>query len=212
MKVIYTHLTPHQSSREGGRIHGLVLHTTEGGDSPTGTPPQDLVTLGVVFDGEEASAHLGVNVDGEFGRYVNDDRKAWAVCNLNPVTLNLEQIAFARFSEGEWFDRHDQLKGAAKFLQYGHEKYGVPLQKGKASNGAITRDGVFQHKDFGTMGCGHTDCGPGYPQGYVTLLAQYYVEFHAAKEIPTRSTRRKARKINRARRRHGIAELDKEFT
>lgn len=212
MKVDYTHLTPHQSSREGARIHGLVLHTTEGGDDDLGSPPADLVTLGNVFDGEEASAHLAVNVAGVFGRYVDDDRKAWAVCNYNAMTLSLEQIGFAHFTEAQWFDRHEQLKGAAKFLQYGHERYGVPLEKGKCSNGEITRDGVFQHKDLGIMGCGHVDCGPGYPQGYVTLLAQYYAEFHAAGGRPTRSTRRKARKINRVRRRQGVTQLGKEFT
>lgn len=206
MKVIYTHLTDHTSSREGARIHGLVLHITEGGDSPGGIPPQDLVTLGAIFDGEEDSAHLGVNVRGEFGRYVPDDRKAWAVCNYNAMTLSLEQIGFAAFTRDQWFrERHDQLKGAAEFLQYGHEKYGVPLRPGKVSGGAITRDGVFQHKDLGIMGCGHVDCGPGYPQGYVTLLARYYVAWHHDKT--SRTTKRLVRKVNRIRRRHGIKEV-----
>lgn len=205
MKVSYEHLTPHASSREGARIHGLVLHTTEGSDNPSGTPPADLVTLGSIFDNEEASAHLGVNRDGEFGRYVEDSAKAWAVCNFNAMTLSLEQIGFAAFSETQWFERHDQLKGAAIFLQYGHEKYGVPIRKGKCSGGAITRDGVFQHKDLGTMGCGHSDCGPGYPQGYVECLARYFVAYHHDKK--SRTTRKWARKVNRRRRRHGIKEV-----
>lgn len=200
MKVDYTHITDHQSSREGARIHGLVLHTTEGGDSPTGDA--DLKTLGSVFDGEEASAHVGVNIDGKFGRYVDDDRKAWAVCNFNAMTLSLEQVAFAAFSRDEWFKRHDQLKGAAEFLQYGHEKYGVPIRKGNCSGGAITRDGVFQHKDFGTMGCGHVDCGPGYPQRYVEQLARYFVAYHSDKS--SRTTRKWARRVNRTRRHYEI--------
>jgi hypothetical protein len=212
VKIDYTHITAHQSSREGARVHGLVLHTTEGGDAPGGSPPADLVTLGSVFDGEEASAHLGVNVRGQFARYVPDEAKAWAVCNYNAMTLSLEQIAFARFTEEEWFDRHEQLKGAAIFLQYGHERYGVPLEKGKVSGGAIVKDGVFQHKDLGIMGCGHVDCGPGYPEGYVILLAQYYAELHAAGTLPTRSTRHKARKINRVRRHHGVQTIGREFT
>jgi hypothetical protein len=133
------------------------------------------VTLGSIFDHEEASAHYGVNVRGEFGRYVRDSAKAWAVCNYNPMTLNLEQIGFAAFSTAQWFARHDQLHGAAEFLAYGHIHYGVPLRKGECSNGQITEPGIFQHKDFGIMGCGHVDCGPGYPQGYVTLLAQYFI-------------------------------------
>lgn len=202
MKIAYTHLTPHASSREGARIHGLVLHTTEGGDAPVANA--DLKTLGSVFDGEEASAHLGVNVQGKFGRYVEDSAKAWAVCNFNAMTLSLEQIGFAATSESDWFgSRHAQLHGAAEFLQYGHEKYGVPLRKGKCSGAAITRDGVFQHKDLGTMGCGHSDCGDGYPQTYVENLARYFVAFHRDPE--SRTTKKWARKVNNIRRRHDIA-------
>lgn len=204
MKVAYTHMTSHASSREGARIHGLVLHTTEGGDSPTGSPPQDLVTLGSIFDGEEASAHLGVNVRGDFGRYVADSAKAWAVCNFNSVTLSLEQIGFAHFERAEWFkDRHAQLHGAAEFLAYGHVHYGVPLRKGEAANGAIVREGVFQHKDLGISGSGHVDCGPGYPEGYVIELAQYFV----AHRLHPHSKHAEAlrHKLNRLRTHYGIS-------
>ena len=200
---VYTHITPHQSSREGARIHGLVLHTTEGGDAPDGH--QDLVTLGAVFDGEEASAHLGVNVRGEFGRYVEDAAKAWAVCNFNSVTLSLEQIGFAHFTRAEWFARHAQLHGAAEFLAYGHTHYGVPLQPGKVSGSAITLPGIFQHKDLGISGSGHVDCGPGYPQGYVTELAQYFIasKLHPASRHATELRRR----LNAIREHHGITAL-----
>lgn len=204
MKIDYTHITSHQSSREGARIHGLVLHTTEGGDAPAGNPPSDLVTLGRIFDGEEASAHIGVNVHGVFGRYVPDSAKAWAVCNLNPVTLNLEQIAFAAFSRAEWFkERHGQLHGAAEFLAYGHIHYGVPLQKGEVSGTSITRAGIFQHKDFGISGSGHVDCGPGYPQGYVTLLAQFFIAHRLHPQAP--HTLRLKHEIDNIRKHWGIA-------
>jgi hypothetical protein len=202
MKVGYTHITRRQSSREGARIHGLVLHTTEGGDSPHGSPPSDLVTLGSIFDGEEASAHLGVNVDGKFGRYVEDSAKAWAVCNYNQITLSLEQIGFAAFSKEQWFKRHDQLHGAAEFLVYGHIHYGVPIRKGECANGAITREGVFQHKDLGIVGSGHSDCGDGYPQEYVELLARYFV---AEKLLPSAPhTNRLRKEVNNIRRHHGV--------
>jgi hypothetical protein len=206
MHFAYTHLTDHASSREGARIHGLVLHTTEGGDSPSGDPPSDLVTLGSVFDGEEASAHMGVNVRGSFGRYVEDDAKAWAVCNFNSVTLSLEQIGFAHFSHEEWMGhRAAQLHGAAEFLAYGHAHYGVPLTKGECSSGAITRAGIFQHKDLGISGSGHEDCGSGYPQGYVTELAQYFVahRLHPA----SKHAEELRRKINRLRKHFGIAQI-----
>lgn len=203
MKLDYTHITEHQSSREGARIHGLVLHTTEGSDSPGGTPPLDLVTLGGIFDNEEASAHVGVNVRGKFARYVNDSQKAWAVCNFNSVTLSLEQIAFAAFSKHDWFTkRHDQLHGAAEFLAYGHIHYGVPLRKGKVSGSAIVESGVFQHKDLGISGSGHSDCGDGYPEGYVILLARYFIAHKLHGKAP--HTIRLRREINNIRRHYGI--------
>lgn len=206
MKVDYTHMTSHASSREGARIHGLVLHTTEGGDNPHGSPPADLVTLGSIFDGEEASAHLGVNVNGDFGRYVADSAKAWAVCAYNSQTLSLEQIGFAHFERAEWFkDRHAQLHGAAEFLAYGHVHYGVPLVKGECSGGAITRPGVFQHKDFGVAGCGHVDCGPGYPEGYVIELAQFFVAHRLHPRSAHAETLR--RKINALRKHYGITPI-----
>lgn len=200
MKIDVEHITDHQSSREGARIHGLVLHTTEGSDAPDGDA--DLKALGSLFDNEEASAHLGVNVRGRFGRYVSDDRKAWAVCNFNSVTLSLEQIAFAAFSKETWYHRHDQLHGAAEFLAYGHIHYGVPLEKGEAANGAIVRAGVFQHKDLGISGSGHVDCGEDYPEGYVILLAKFFI---AHKLHPTAPhTKALAKHINGIRRQHHV--------
>lgn len=205
MKIAYTHLTDHQSSREGARIHGLVLHTTEGHDAVHGRPPEDLVELGEVFDGEEASAHVGVDEDGKFGRYVEDSAKAWAVCNFNSVTLSLEQIGFAAFSKADWFKRHDQLHGAAEFLAYGHIHYGVPLEKGEVSGSAITRAGVFQHKDLGISGSGHTDCGDGYPEGYVILLAKYFIAHKLHAKAP--HTLALAKSINNIRKHNGVKEL-----
>jgi hypothetical protein len=202
MKIDYKHITDHQSSREGARIHGLVLHSTEGSDNPHGDPPSDLVTLGSIFDGEEASAHLGVNVNGKFGRYVEDSRKAWAVCNFNSVTLSLEQIGFAAFSKEQWFKRHDQLHGAAEFLAYGHIHYGVPLKPGKASGSAIVEAGVFQHKDLGISGSGHSECGPGYPQGYDTLLAKSFIDHKLHPSAP--HTERLRKEINAIRHVYGI--------
>lgn len=203
MKITYTHITSHHSSREGARIHGLVLHTTEGSDSPNGHPPQDLITLGSIFDNEEASSHFGVNVDGKMARYVADADKAWTVCNFNPVTLNLEQIGFAAFDKSDWIKhRHAQLHGAAEFLAYGHAHYGVPLRSGSCAGSSITRAGVFQHKDFGISGSGHTDCGPGYPQGYVINMARLFIAHRLHPNSPVAKRLRK--EINDFRRHWGI--------
>jgi hypothetical protein len=207
MKIDYTDISPKQSSREGARIHGLVLHTTEGSDHPDGL--SDLKTLGQIFHNEEASAHIGVNVAGKFGRYVEDGMKAWAVCNFNSITLSLEQIAFAAYSREDWYrHRHLQLHGASEFLAYGHTHYGVPLRPGKVAGSAIVEAGIFQHKDLGISGSGHSDCGDGYPQGYVTLLAKFFI---AHKLHPTGPhTERLRKEINNIRHHHGIDPIPAE--
>lgn len=204
MKTDVTILSDRCSPREGARIHGLVLHTTEGNDSPDNNG--DLTNLGALFRSEEASAHLAVNVRGNFGRYVLDAEAAWAVCNFNLVTLSLEQIGYAEFSRKDWFKRPNQLHGAAEFLLYGHIHYGVPLSKGACVGSTITRAGVFQHKDFGIMGSGHVDCGPGYPQDYVMKLAQF---FRARMLHPkSKYTRRLARELDNTRHHYGLDFVD----
>lgn len=198
MKVDYEHIVKqHQSSREGARIHLLVLHTTEGSGS--------LETLGSIFDNEEASSHYGIDEQGNIARYVPDAAKAWTQCNYNPVSLSAEQIGFAEFSRSDWFKRHDQLRGAAEFLTYGHIHYGVPLRQGEVANGGIVKDGVMQHGQLGLIGCGHTDCGEGYPQKYVMLLARYFVAHKLHKTAP--HTKRLRREVNNIRQHHNIERL-----
>lgn len=200
MDIAVRDISPKQSSREGARIHGAVLHTTEGSDHPEGDA--DLKGLGALFHNEDASANFGVNVKGRFGEYVPPAAKAWAQCNFNQVMISLEQIAFAAFSKETWFKRHDQLHGAAEFLVFAHIHYGVPLQKGKVEGSAIVRPGIFQHKDLGISGSGHVDCGPDYPQGYVTLLAKFFIAHKLHATAP--HTERLRKEINNIRHVHGV--------
>ena len=191
-------LNRHFSSREGGRIHLLVLHTTEGDGTLEG--------LRSVFENEEASSHYGIDAKGNIAQYVRDSDKAWTECNFNPVGLSLEQIAFAAFTTNHWFaERHDQLKGTATWLTYGHVQYGVPLRKGEVQGGGIVQDGVVQHRDLGLIGCGHSDCGDGYPIDYVLLLSRYYI---AKKLHPTAPyTLRLKKEVNNIRRHFHLKEI-----
>lgn len=182
-------LDKHYSSREGGRIHLAVLHTVEG--EPT------LRELREIFENEEDSSHYASDKHGSIAQYVKDQYKAWTECNFNPVGLSLEQTGFAAFSRETWFSRHDQLEAAATFLVYAHIHYGVPIRKGEVSGGGIVRDGVVQHKDLGLIGCGHTDCGDGYPQDYVMLLARYYIAHKLHHAAPF--TKRLKREVNAIR-------------
>lgn len=202
MKVEYVHWVRSASSREGARIHLAVLHDTEGSDHPEGNPSADLVGLGALFDNVEASAHYAVNVEGRFGQYVPDSAKAWSNCNFNPVSISLEQIGFASWTTTYWMQhRHTQLKATARWLLYVHNHYGVPLRKGEVSGGGVVKDGIVQHKDLGLIGCGHSDCGDGYPIDYVILLARLYsARAHEHKKL----VRKLREKVNAWRRHYGI--------
>jgi len=188
-------LRQHYSSREGGRVHLLVLHTTEGDGTLEG--------LKNIFENEEASSHYGVDARGNIARYVNDQFKAWTECNFNPVGLSLEQIGYAAFTRSYWFHaRHGQLEGTATWLVYGHIHHGVPLHRGEVANGGVIRDGIVQHRDLGLIGCGHSDCGDGYPQDYVTLLARYYIAHRLHTKSPF--TLRLKKEVNAIRKHYDV--------
>lgn len=199
MHVKQLPIRQHYSSREGGRIHLLSLHTTEG----EGT----LEDLRNLFENEEASAHYGADGQGEIGQFVQDKYKAWSQCNYNPVCLSLEQIGFAAWSREYWMvKRQDQLKAAGVWLTYGHIQYGVPLRHGEVSGGGIVKDGVVEHRDLGLIGCGHSDCGDGYPFHYVLLLARFYIarKLHPGSDF----TLRLKSEINNIRKHYGIQTID----
>jgi N-acetylmuramoyl-L-alanine amidase len=200
VKPTHTSIVKNQSSREGGRPKLIVLHTTEGGTF------ESLINE---FNNSEseASSHVANNARGESIRFVRDQAKSWSVCSYNPYTLNIEQIAFAKFSKKEWFTSQDkQLSNTAAWCAEWSIKYGIPLRKGLASGITlwIQRSGIVQHKDLGTLGCGHSDCGSGYPQRYVTRVARLIVEEHHLGRPHSRTANRLRRLVNRQRKHYGL--------
>lgn len=200
MKPTHTSIVRNQSSREGGRPKLIVLHTTEGGNFES--------LINEFNDpGSQASSHVANDFEGTSIRFVKDDAKAWTCCSYNPYTLNIEQLAFAKFSKKEWFTKHDkQLSNTAAWCAEWSIKYGIPLRKGLASGFTlwIQRSGIVQHKDLGTLGCGHSDCGPNYPQRYVTRVARLIVEEHHLGRPHSRTANRLRRQVNRQRQRYGL--------
>jgi hypothetical protein len=203
MKPELVHIVKNQSSREGGRPKLIVLHTTEGPDHPG---LADLESLASEFDNPEsdASAHMATDSEGNIARYVNDENKAWACCFFNPYSLNCEQVGFAAFPKKEWFSRPQQLKATAAICAEWHIRWGIPLRTGKVIGAVIARTGVVQHKNLGTLGCGHSDCGPGYPQGYVVRLAKLIVEEHHLNRPHSKRAKRLRWVLNLQRKRNGL--------
>lgn len=203
MKPTITTTVANRSSREGGRPKLLVLHTTEGGTIQS-------VIAEFNDNASQASSHVVNNAQGESARLVPDSEKSWSVCSYNPFTLNIEQCGFAAMSKEEWFkNANKQLSNTAAWLAEWSVAHDVPLRKGIASGSTlrIFRTGIVQHKDLGTLGCGHSDCGSGYPQGYVTKLARLIVEEHHLGRPHGKTASRLRRSLNRQRRHYGLPEF-----
>lgn len=169
-KVVVRDYSPHVSARTNGEagISAIVLHDTE---SHNRKGASDLAAIGAVFHEREASAHVCTDADGFSGRYVKDADKAWHVGAYNSATLGIEQIGFATDGRASWRHRRHQLRETARWIAHWSLKYGIPIRKGAASAGQITKPGVVTHGSLGALGGGHWDPGD-YPIGFVLWLAR----------------------------------------
>lgn len=164
------HIVRSSSSRNGKRPNRIVLHTTEGHNRPG---VGDLTDLAHYFDGVDASAHLGIDAEGNAIRMVPDELKAWTEAYYNATSLSIEQIEKAATSKKEWIrDYHPGLIRVAQACAHWSLKY--PQIKLKKSVG----NGICEHKHLGKLGGGHSDCGPGYPLKYVIYLARIHYYKH----------------------------------
>lgn len=159
-------------TRPTSQIRGIGIHTTEGYDQKG---IKDLEGLGDYFNRVEASSNVAVDGEGYSARYVPDNMKAWTQAAYNGQLLSIEQIGFSKWSRWFWINRRNkQLQKTAKYIAYWSDKYGIPIRKGKASGGVITKSGVLRHSDLGAAGGNHGDPGPGYPLHTVLQLARKY--------------------------------------
>ena len=154
-----------RSSRGGARPKLIVLHTTESHNRPG---VEDLLSLADWFDTAPASSHKAVDRSGNVITLVPDDEEAWTQCYFNPVSLSIEQVGFSAYDRAHWIrDYHLGLRAVARELARWHLRHGIPLRHS-------TRLGVCQHKHLLSVGCGHADCGPDYPEKYVTYWARLW--------------------------------------
>lgn len=130
------------------------------------------MTLGEIFQDPKryAACHVGVDAEGQSGRYVRDVDAAYQVCDYNRVALGIENIGFA--SQASWPDK--QIKEAARWVGLWSVLHGVPIRRARTYNGAVLRTGVTTHAKLGGPGCNHSDPGPNYPMGQLLTLAQHY--------------------------------------
>ena len=144
-----------------------MIHTAEGATT--------VEELGNFFAQASAgvSSHTGIDDQlGVVGEYVRRTGKAWTAGNANPVAVQTELCAFAKWNAAEW-DRHpNMLENCARWIAEEAAHFDIPIVKLTAAQAQGTGRGVCQHNDLGDWGGSHWDCGTGFPLADVLARAK----------------------------------------
>jgi hypothetical protein len=151
--------SPNYSSRGGTKVRLIVLHTAEGARTY-----QD---LGNFFKNPSSgvSSQVGIdNTPNTVGEYVSRGNKAWTQGNANPMSTSAEMCAFASWSRDTWMNSYrEMLNNTARWIAEEAAYFGIPIVKLSASQAQGGSAGVCQHRDLGSWGGNHSDCGNGFP-------------------------------------------------
>lgn len=139
----------------------IVIHTMEGFTGANGA-----YDCAKYFQGNVGSSSQ-VCIDNNRGKIwecVKPANGAWTQCNFNSVSVSAEQSGYASWSRDYWLNnRANELRNTADWIAEEAARYGIPIRaltSGEAQSGG---KGICQHVNLGSSGCGHSDCGSGYP-------------------------------------------------
>ena len=158
--------SPNYSSRGGSKVRLIVLHTAEGATT--------IESLGSYFgnSSSQVSSHTGADdKPNTVGEYVSRQNKAWTSSNANPVSVQIEMCAFAKWDTNEWNRHPNMLDNCAKWIAEEAAAFGIPIVGLSADQAQGGSAGVCQHADLGSWGGGHWDCGSGFPMAQVLAQA-----------------------------------------
>jgi len=159
--------SPCFSSRGGAQVRIIVIHTAEGATT--------IESLGSWFANSknQVSSHTGIDDKlGVIGEYVTRPGKAWTSAGANPVAIQTELCAFAKWTTAEWNKHPNMLENCARWIAEEAKYYGIPLTKLSPAQAQGSGRGVCQHNDLGSWGGGHWDCGSGFPIDSVLARAK----------------------------------------
>src|SRR5262249_48456046 len=142
--------SPNYSSRGGSSVRIIVLHTAEGATT--------IESLGSYFASTSSgvSSHTGIDdKKGVIGEYVQRQNKAWTAANANPVAVQTELCAFAKWSSNQWSQHPNMLDNCAQWIAEESKAFGIPITKLTAQQAQGSGCGICQHSDLGSWGGGH---------------------------------------------------------
>lgn len=159
--------SPNYSSRGGSKVRLIVIHTAEGAET--------IEELGNFFASSSAgvSSHTGADdKKNVIAEYVKRGNKAWTAANANPVAVQIELCAFAKWSHDQWMKHPNMLANCAAWIREEADYYDIPITKLSDAQAQGSGRGVCQHENLGAWGGGHWDCGGGFPIDHVLDLAK----------------------------------------
>lgn len=164
-------LSPNYSSRGGSRVRLIVIHSSEGA--------QTYQALGNFFKNPSSgvSSHVGIDdTPNVIGEYVDRNAKAWTAANANPVAVQAELCtpsgASVGWSTAVWNSHPVMLQNLAQWIKEEAAVFGIPLVLLTPQQATSNGVGICQHRDLGSWGGGHVDCGPNFPIADVIRMAQ----------------------------------------
>jgi len=161
--------SPNYSSRGGSAVRLIVIHTAEGATT--------IESLGNFFKNpsSQVSSHVGADdKKGVIGEYVKRGNKAWTAANANPVAVQIELCAFAKWSTAEWNKHPNMLDNCARWIAEESKAFGIPITWLNSQQAQGSGRGVTSHNNLGSWGGGHWDPGGSFPQAQVLDLARKY--------------------------------------
>lgn len=159
--------SPNFSSRVNTPVRLIVLHTAEGA--------RTIEELGHYFASSTSNASSHVGADDKkntIGEYVKRANKAWTQSNANPVSVSIELCAFASWTAAEWDKHPNMLENCARWIAEEAAYFELPITKLTSAQAQGTAKGVCQHRDLGSWGGAHHDCGDGFPIDRVLNMAR----------------------------------------
>lgn len=160
-------------------VHGrrrakyFVFHTTEGGGT--------VESLAAYF--RRTPDGLGVNYiiepSGRMGSNGDFDAMTYHVADHNSECMGVEQIATHTWTSEKWFtqpvggDGPLMLWASAWLAAYVSQERDIPLRAAASNHRWTAPSGFTQHSEVPDND--HTDCGPGFPFGWVLGRAQAWL-------------------------------------
>ena len=164
---------PSQHYSGGGQAARVIaFHTTEG--SSTAESLRNWLTN----PSSKVSYHFAVDMshgDNWAANFVRTSDRAWAQANFNGAAISIAFCtpsgAASGWSRSTWLSKPAMLTAAGRLAGELAKQYGIPRTQLNNSQAQGSSKGFCEHKNFGSGGGNHTDCGSGFPMDEILKIA-----------------------------------------